>query len=346
MPWTSSTIQKHNRALHGEKADHAARIANAVLKSSGNEGTALAVASKWAKQHRRAAGGSAPKAPTYETAAPNVNAQGFVAVPHTSGWDLDLTTGAMTAGARGALQNMAQRGMTIQGAQPASSGAAATQTASSGDTTAGNTATQFSVSGVPGTPGVAPANQAQMEAWLQQQAYQRDQQGSTVSEGGGGGMRQGGRAEGDAEEAHPAGLVIGMGGGRQDNIPINLAPHSHVIPAMVVAGLGQGSPRQGAINLEHMLKGGPFGVAIPKAPSRTPRAVGVIPAPRMAQGGGMKRGGMHTLVSPDEYIWPPADVHRIGAGDYEKGHNFLDRCIVEWKRQIIAMERKQPGPVR
>jgi hypothetical protein len=42
VPWTGKGFKKHNKKLSPGQATHAARIANAVLKRSGNEGEAIA----------------------------------------------------------------------------------------------------------------------------------------------------------------------------------------------------------------------------------------------------------------------------------------------------------------
>ena len=47
MPWTGSSFSaKHNKKLKGAKAEKAASIANAILRSSGDEGMAIATANK------------------------------------------------------------------------------------------------------------------------------------------------------------------------------------------------------------------------------------------------------------------------------------------------------------
>lgn len=46
MPWKGKTFKKHNAKLSGSQATHAARIANAVLKNTGDEGLAIATANK------------------------------------------------------------------------------------------------------------------------------------------------------------------------------------------------------------------------------------------------------------------------------------------------------------
>ena len=50
MPWTPQTFaQRHNQALSKPQASKAARIANAILKRTGDEGMAIATANKQAK---------------------------------------------------------------------------------------------------------------------------------------------------------------------------------------------------------------------------------------------------------------------------------------------------------
>lgn len=46
MPWSGRSFSKHNHSLSGAGASKAASIANAVLKRSGDEGMAIAVANK------------------------------------------------------------------------------------------------------------------------------------------------------------------------------------------------------------------------------------------------------------------------------------------------------------
>jgi len=53
MPWTGKSFSKHNKALSPEQSKKAAAQANAVLKSSSDEGMAIAVANKQAKKKSR-----------------------------------------------------------------------------------------------------------------------------------------------------------------------------------------------------------------------------------------------------------------------------------------------------
>lgn len=51
MPWNAKSFkEKHNHKLEPKQAAKAAKVANAVLESTGNEGLAIAVANKQAKR--------------------------------------------------------------------------------------------------------------------------------------------------------------------------------------------------------------------------------------------------------------------------------------------------------
>lgn len=142
MPWNAATFsQRHNKALHGEKAAHAARIANAVLRSGQPDGLAIAVANKWAKAHRRADGGATPSylagtagspinpgvIPKFVAAQPAINpiwpSSGLMNTPQTGSYYLDPQTGALSGASQQALQALAQRGLSIGGPQGAGPGA-------------------------------------------------------------------------------------------------------------------------------------------------------------------------------------------------------------------------------
>lgn len=48
MPWNAKTFKKHNKALSPAQAKKASAQANAILKSTGDEGLAISVANKHA----------------------------------------------------------------------------------------------------------------------------------------------------------------------------------------------------------------------------------------------------------------------------------------------------------
>lgn len=54
MPWSGKTFSKHNKSLSPGQSKKAAAQANAVLRATGDEGEAIAVANKQAKKSRSA----------------------------------------------------------------------------------------------------------------------------------------------------------------------------------------------------------------------------------------------------------------------------------------------------
>jgi uncharacterized protein YdaT len=53
MPWTGESYRRrHNKKLSSGEADKAAKQANAILRSGGDEGVAIATANKHANQVR------------------------------------------------------------------------------------------------------------------------------------------------------------------------------------------------------------------------------------------------------------------------------------------------------
>lgn len=50
MPWNANTFRKHNKRLSKSQSGKAARQANAILRKTGDEGLAIAVANKNAKR--------------------------------------------------------------------------------------------------------------------------------------------------------------------------------------------------------------------------------------------------------------------------------------------------------
>lgn len=49
MPWNASSFKKHNKGLSPAQSAHAAKVANAVLKQSGDEGKAVRIANSSVK---------------------------------------------------------------------------------------------------------------------------------------------------------------------------------------------------------------------------------------------------------------------------------------------------------
>ena len=147
MPWSGSEFAKKNKSLTPSQADHAARIANAILKRTGSDRLAIATANARVEHpQKRAAGGITiaalpPSQPSYlggtagspvnlgalpsytpqapaNSAAMGINANsGLMNTPQVGSYNLDPNTGALTGASQAALQNYAQRGLTINGQQ-------------------------------------------------------------------------------------------------------------------------------------------------------------------------------------------------------------------------------------
>lgn len=228
MPWTGTQFaSRHNKKLHGAKADHAARIANAVLRSGVPEGESIAIASKWAKHH--AAGGDVEP--------------------------LDALVARLS----------------------------------------------------PKIPR---------------------------------------RASG--------GFLHGSDPGRADTITTSAPGGSYVVPADVVAGIGQGNSLAGAKVIQEMLERGPYGIPMPRGragnnipspphPRAEYQAGGSIPI--FAKGGG-NRQESPVKLSDGEFVIPPAHVVNWGGGNLKRGHRVFDAWVLKKRKEHIAKLKKLPGPVR
>ena len=146
-------------------------------------------------------------------------------------------------------------------------------------------------------------------------------------------------------ENRPYGLIHSSIPGRTDRIPLNVAPHSYVIPSDVVSGIGQGNTLAGAKLLHSALpnmaspKMQHFHSTIPKVPHI---------------GGGLAKGGpaegkgdtVPVITAGGEFIVHPAQVFLIGFGDLKEGHKKLDAMVKSVRKQVIARTKKLPGPVK
>ncbi len=81
MPWSAEGMHAHNHSLTGLRSLHAAHVANAILRRTGNEGMALATAGKLA--HRDTGGMTPGLAPSNATEQPVAQSyiQRFAALP-------------------------------------------------------------------------------------------------------------------------------------------------------------------------------------------------------------------------------------------------------------------------
>ena len=174
------------------------------------------------------------------------------------------------------------------------------------------------------------------------------------------------------EKATPCheGLITMAVGGRTDHIPMNVLEGSYVLPADIVSGLGEGNTLAGSKLVDTMFKSGPFGVSA-KQPqfSQPTRPSPMIPGSttamspfgfdqkspfsfgqRAAADGGPIMSGKYRPVpivaAGGEYVVHPDVVKRLGGGDMEKGHNYLDAFVKGVRHHLIKTLSKLPGPKR
>ena len=175
---------------------------------------------------------------------------------------------------------------------------------------------------------------------------------------------QGGIAHGGTpgqDSAPPQfGLIASTVPGRTDRHNMDLPSGSYVIPADVVAGLGEGNSLAGSAVLDRMFHSTPYGVSVPAGAhgAHLPRP----PAP-MPGGDGLAHGGragmVPVVVAGGEYVMPPETIARHPAlgglaprdrdpQAYERalsrGHRVLDSFVTSRRARDIRTLSKLPGP--
>jgi hypothetical protein len=146
-----------------------------------------------------------------------------------------------------------------------------------------------------------------------------------------------------------SGFLSGASMGRADAIRTSAPAGSYVLPADVVAGLGDGNSMAGAKVMDRILATGPHGTPLP----RPSRGMGIPrpprPMPYEAKGGGVQgsgSGATAVALSHGEYVLAPHHVIRIGHGSLSRGHKILDKLVLELRRRNIEKLKRLPGPVR
>ena len=152
--------------------------------------------------------------------------------------------------------------------------------------------------------------------------------------------------------------------GRTDRLPLAVAADSHVLPADVVSGLGQGNSLSGQRVMQEALRIGPYGDQHPqvvhgRGPPRAPGIPGEVEREMFgyAKGGrAPEKGISHTLMAGGEFIVPRDDwtdgksvyrgVKSIGEGDIEKGHARLRDLTRRVREHTIRFLNTAPPPKR
>jgi hypothetical protein len=148
------------------------------------------------------------------------------------------------------------------------------------------------------------------------------------------------------EQYHPGGFVNSAVAGRTDRLPLAVGTDSHVLPADVVSGAGQGNSLAGAHILSAALKIGPYGTD----PMRGARGSGPPRPPSLpsdmrpfAKGGNPPA---RILAAGGELIVPPHRVYEIGGGNMKRGHERLDEMIRRIRKHAAEFLKHAPAPKR
>lgn len=313
MPWTGTSFQDHNHALHGARAIHAARIANATLRSGVPEGESIAIANQWAQRHRDAGGGIAADpgggiagiAPTAQNQSPVVQGQiqQYSSLPIEKLMELGARLGGSPQGA------LIQKLIAQRHVQPQ----AAPQTPTPGYAAGG---------------GMMSSSEAS-PWWTRREAADES-----------GGFLHGvtpGRADAVNTTAPggsyiiPADVISGLGEG-------NSLAGAKVMDAILGSGpRGTPMPRGGG--------GGPrIRAPAPFHEQAAGGAVSLFPE-KKAAGGVKSSGDTPVALSHGEYCVAPHHCLRIGRGDIKRGHAILDKWVIEKRKAIIDKMKKLKPPV-
>jgi hypothetical protein len=151
-----------------------------------------------------------------------------------------------------------------------------------------------------------------------------------------------------------AGYLSGSTPGRADAIKTQAPGGSYVVPADVIAGLGDGNSLAGARVMDAIVQSGPHGIpqermgrgaGPPRAPApyREQQAAGGVT--RRAGGVSGQGEGTPVALSHGEYVVHPEHVVRIGGGNLRRGHRILDQFVIHMRKHQIKTLKSLPGPV-
>jgi hypothetical protein len=121
------------------------------------------------------------------------------------------------------------------------------------------------------------------------------------------------------------GPIHGVTPGRADHIATSVPAGSHILPADLVSGLGQGNTNAGMHVLHKMFKA-----------SKLPR--------KFASGGSAEP--IDVLLSDGEYAIHPDIVAEIGGGNMQHGHDILDHWILSERARNIEELKNLPPPAK
>lgn len=136
---------------------------------------------------------------------------------------------------------------------------------------------------------------------------------------------------------HMEGLFPGNTGGRTDVLHRTVPVDSHVIPADIVSGLGEGNTSAGSAILDKMFNVQNF------SPAHANHAFSAHIRPEKLSRAG-KPSHTNIIAASGEYLVPPNKVAQIGGGDIKKGHQLLDEFILHVRKKTAEKLKKLPAP--
>lgn len=166
------------------------------------------------------------------------------------------------------------------------------------------------------------------------------------------------------ETFHQSGLLNSAGPGRTDTIHTNVPAGAYIVPADVVAGLGESNTLAGSAVIDKMFGTGPYGVKQPHihggkgAPSASaPRPISPDSEPAgvdthfinsvgsgaYAKGGHVGEKAPVVLAGGEHSIPPDAIIKKFGS--LKKGHRILDHWCVMMRQKNIKDLKSLPNPV-
>jgi hypothetical protein len=179
------------------------------------------------------------------------------------------------------------------------------------------------------------------------------------------------RAENRGMIPHNGGMLGGSGMGRTDTLPISVPSGSYVIPSDLVAGIGDGNSNAGGKILASFFRTGPLGMSAPhihggfggphnirmgvaKLPrgSSTGSIITATKQPGFADGG-YAHGGVHAappghtpIVAASGEFVIPAEWILQRYGDLKRGHDVLDKVMMDLRKKHVKEIRQLPPPVK
>lgn len=175
------------------------------------------------------------------------------------------------------------------------------------------------------------------------------------------------RQEGRADQLHVGGLFGGSAPGRADTLPVSVMTDSHVLPADVVSGLGDGNSLAGASVIDKMMSSLPYGIQPMRGHGAPQLRLPAAPRPMApeSRGGRKEDHGRETVpiaASSGEYNVHPQSVYAIGLQSAKNmkldptkltprkvmdiGHDILDKWILEVRKRTIKTMGKLAPPKR